>query len=99
MAEKGDGTEESEREIGRGQLFSAVNPLKPPTFYVFIPIFRSSGTPSPPSPLIRFPWRESDGTVPPPPLLTEAFPVSLFISLFPTLASSIHACVLLVPVA
>lgn len=98
MAGEGDGAEESEREIGRGQLFSAVNPLKPPTFYVYIPIFRSSGKPPLPPPLIRFPWRESDGTIPPPPPLTEAFPLSLFISLFPTLVSSIHACVLCVPV-
>lgn len=99
VGRKGDGTEESEREIGRGQLSSAVNPLKPPIFCMFIPIFRSTGKPSSPTPLIRFPWRASDGTIPPPSLLTEAFPVSFFISLLQTLVSSIHSCVSLTPVA
>lgn len=65
------------KDTGRAQLCSSVNPLKPPTFYVFIPIFRSSGKPSPPTSLIRFPWRVSDGAAPPPPLLTNAFVVSL----------------------
>lgn len=56
-----------EREIGKGQLCSSVKTLTPPTF--FIAVFWSSGKPSPPTSLIRFPWTVSDGAAPPPPRL------------------------------